>query len=233
MASWIIHLRVADALISRFKNICETEFVVGNLAPDSGVPNADWSDFSPSPVISHFKLPDETGHMRANIGKYIECHFTAEKQMNYTPRQYSFYLGYLCHLLTDLLWVKSVFPICAAKSPEAYATDPKGIVWTWKKDFFDIDTLFLRNNPEFRSFAIYENAIGFKNEYLDIFSSDAFEQKRAYITSFYNVERNDFDREYFYFTEKEACEFVLLATDEIEKRIMEYSQHQIANNEEV
>lgn len=36
MASWMVHLRIADRLLSEFPDLEETEFVVGNIAPDSG-----------------------------------------------------------------------------------------------------------------------------------------------------------------------------------------------------
>ena len=40
MATWVIHLRVADALRNRWQplqTLPELPFVVGNLAPDGGV----------------------------------------------------------------------------------------------------------------------------------------------------------------------------------------------------
>ena len=38
MASWMVHLRIADLLMREFNNVEKTEFVVGNIAPDSGIP---------------------------------------------------------------------------------------------------------------------------------------------------------------------------------------------------
>ena len=43
MASWMVHLRIADCLLDRLSEtgkIDDTAFVVGNIAPDSGVPNS-------------------------------------------------------------------------------------------------------------------------------------------------------------------------------------------------
>ena len=37
MASWIVHLRIADQLLDRIPDLRSTEFVVGNIAPDSGM----------------------------------------------------------------------------------------------------------------------------------------------------------------------------------------------------
>ena len=56
MASWMVHLRIADKLLDQIPGLSPTEFIVGNIAPDSGVPIADWSAFSPPTKISHFKI---------------------------------------------------------------------------------------------------------------------------------------------------------------------------------
>ena len=54
MASWIIHLRVAERIYKQIPIPSIPEFVLGNIAPDSGVPNADWSAFVPDKTVSHF-----------------------------------------------------------------------------------------------------------------------------------------------------------------------------------
>ena len=59
MASWMVHLRIADKLLDRIPGLSPVEFIVGNIAPDSGVPNGDWSAFHPSTRVSHFKSADK------------------------------------------------------------------------------------------------------------------------------------------------------------------------------
>ena len=56
----MVHLRIADILLKEPGELDETAFVMGNIAPDSGVPNEDWSRFTPPKAISHFKTkPDD------------------------------------------------------------------------------------------------------------------------------------------------------------------------------
>ena len=55
MASWMVHLRIADELLPHLKGVEETAFVMGNIAPDSGVPNEDWSAFHPPKTATHFQ----------------------------------------------------------------------------------------------------------------------------------------------------------------------------------
>ena len=54
MASWMVHLRIADRLLEHSNALDETAFVMGNIAPDSGVLNKDWTRFEPPKDISHF-----------------------------------------------------------------------------------------------------------------------------------------------------------------------------------
>ncbi len=210
MASWMVHLRIADNLLKKIPGLSATEFIMGNIAPDSGVPNEDWSAYSPSTKISHFKGTGKTADPKAFAAKY----FTQDQQKSYTPRQFSFYLGYLTHLITDVLWVWNVYAPTKDRFPEKFKADSR-FIWTCKEDWYDLDYKFLRDHPDFRAFQIYRNAIGFSNDFMDEFSEDAFDNRRAYITDFYLQEKNDLDREYPYLTESEMDAFVEKSTLEI------------------
>lgn len=220
MASWMIHLRIADKLLDRLSNISMTEFIMGNIAPDSGVPNEDWSVFTPSGEISHFKDEEKNGWKNINIERFIETHFTKMHLEKYTPKEYSFFLGYYVHLLTDIEWVKQI----CLPSEEKFAELCKEIgrvnfVWTLKKDWYDLDFLYLKKHPDFRAFLHYEQTKSFKNTYMDIFAEDAFENRREYITGFYRAGREDLEREYPYLNEKQADAFVERTVNIIEKNL--------------
>ena len=55
----MVHLRVAEQMLEVFPRLERQEFIVGNIAPDSGVPNEDWSVFTPDTNTSHFKTDGE------------------------------------------------------------------------------------------------------------------------------------------------------------------------------
>lgn len=215
MASWMVHLRVAQALYERIEGLSELEFIVGNIAPDSGVPSEDWSSFTPPYDVSHFVVTDENDERHKDLDSYISRYFTKELQSSYTKEQYSFYLGYLVHLITDTLWGEHVIEACAERFPEEYANDKRAAVWRWKRDFYDLDAKYIRDNPDFRAFNVYAGAVGFKNTFLDFFAPDAFDNRREYITSFYLSRHDGLDREYECFTEREMSEFVSFAKEEI------------------
>lgn len=218
MASWMVHLRIADKLLDIFPDLSPIEFIVGNIAPDSGVPNEDWTKFTPSTKISHFKSETKKADPDAFAAKY----FTPSQQSTYTSRQYAFYLGYLTHLLTDALWSDRIARPSFRKhlGEGASMTDP--LVQTIKDDWYDLDFKYLRDHPGFRAFRVYLGCVGFVNEYMEEFSPDAFDNRRQYITNFYLEGKENLDREYLYLTEKEMDTFVEEATVEIQQMLKAY-----------
>lgn len=222
MASWMVHFRIADALLDQREGLSPVEFVFGNIAPDSGVPNADWSAFTPSGDISHFKTTDADGLKDIHIGDYTGAYLTKEQYQGYTQKQRSFYLGYLTHLLTDVEWVEKVVRPSKEKFRMLYERDRNEWIWTLKKDWYDLDFLFLREHPDFRAFGLYESAVGFENQYLDFFAPDAFENRRAYICGFYRGGRDGLDREYPYLAREAMDAFVAECAEKIGGKLKEY-----------
>lgn len=224
MASWMIHLRIADKMLEYLEGIAETEFVVGNIAPDSGVPNEDWSAFFPPTNISHFKENASDSKLTISIERFVNTYFTRELQESYSVEQYSFYLGYLTHLLTDIEWAEHIYEASRAKWKDDFEKEGPGFIWTLKKDWYDLDFLYLKKHPDFRAFQIYDNAVDFKNEFMDIFAEDAFENRRQYITGFYLKGRENLEREHTYLTEAQAEAFVKQTVEKLVAKIQEYLQ---------
>lgn len=204
MASWMVHLRIADKLLEHFKCLSPTEFTIGNMAPDSGVPNDDWSAFSPPTAVSHFKVHSNKANPDAFAAKY----WTKELQNCYSKQEYSFFLGYLPHLLTDIAWVDHIYAPSKIKFADLRATDPDKFVWLLKEDWYDLDFKYLRDNPDFKAFQIYKAANGFINTFMDEFSPSAFDNRRIYITNWYLEGKDNLDREYPYLSEREMDAFV-------------------------
>ena len=211
MASWMVHLRIADKLLDNISDLSPVEFIVGNVAPDSGVPNEDWSVFTPSTQVSHFK----TDSSKANPDAFARKYFTPALQAGYSGQQYGFYLGYLVHLITDVLWVRDIYAPSKLRFAEERDKDPDNFIWKLKADWYDLDFKFLRDHPGFRAFRVYLGAVGFVNEFMEEFSPDAFDNRRQYITSFYLGDNDHLDRDYPYLTEPEMDAFTDNAVKEI------------------
>ncbi len=207
MASWMIHLRIADGLLDRIPGLDETAFVMGNIAPDSGVPNEDWSAYSPPKDISHYKV--KRGNESVfDLNRFITEHFSPELICSYSLREFSFFLGYYAHLLTDMEWIKEVLHPSFAAHPDKAEKDRTAFVWELKRDWYDLDFRYLKEHPDFRAFRIYEQSDGFRNDLMDIFSEDAFCSRRKYICGYYRGEHGNLYREYPYMTPEQADSFV-------------------------
>ncbi|MDF2506068.1 MAG: hypothetical protein K0R06_3563, partial [Clostridium sp.] len=85
-------------LLEEFDFLDVQSFLVGNIGPDSGVPNEDWSEFSPPKVISHWY--DKAGRIDSEDFRVKYLSDTSK----YTAIEKSFYLGYYTHLLSDIEW---------------------------------------------------------------------------------------------------------------------------------
>lgn len=216
MASWMVHLRIADKLLDQMPKLSPVEFIVGNIAPDSGVPNEDWTKFTPSTAVSHYRRDsgEKVGKV-IDINAYIQKYFTPELQRGYNERQYAFYLGYLTHLLTDILWADKIALPSFRKHIGESASVKHPLVSKIKEDWYDLDFKYLRDHPGCRAFRVYLGAVGFVNEFMEEFSPDAFDNRREYITSFYLQENDHLDREYPYLTEAEMDAFVESSAAEI------------------
>ena len=207
MASWMIHLRIADGLLDRIPGLDETAFVMGNIAPDSGVPNEDWSAYSPPKDISHYKV--KRGNESVfDLDRFITEHFSPELICSYSLREFSFFLGYYAHLLTDMEWIKEVLHPSFAAHPDKAEKDRTAFVWELKRDWYDMDFRYLKEHPDFRAFRIYEQSDGFRTDLMDIFSEDAFCSRRKYICGYYRGEHGNLYREYPYMTPEQADSFV-------------------------
>lgn len=230
MATWMAHLRVADKILKNTQGLDKKLYIVGSIAPDSGVPTKDWKTFVPDSTASHFKVFEKDGSKKIDIDQFINGYFSKKHIQEYNNEQFSFYLGYYNHLLTDILWVEKVFKPSVDKDKKEYMKDSSATVWKWKKDWYDLDFLFLSKNPDFEAFKIYSDAVGVKNKYLDIFAEDAFDNRRKYISNFYMSPRQDIVREYPYLNECQMDDFVEYAAKEIVTANQEILDFKLSNS---
>ena len=214
MASWMIHLRIADQLIDLIPDLDETAFVIGNIAPDSGVPNADWTAYSPPKSVSHFKTKkeDETFF---DLNCFISEYFSPPKIRSFSRREFSFFLGYYVHLLADVEWTMKIYRPAITEYADRLGKEKTSFIWEMKRDWYDLDFRYLAEHPEFRAFSLYEQAAGYRNDLMDIFSADAFDNRREYICGYYRGEHGELTRNYPYLTPEQADAFVAEAARKI------------------
>lgn len=215
MASWIIHLRVAQQLYRKRNIESINEFVLGNIAPDSGIPSKDGSGFIPDAVVSHFRSLDENGIKNIHEEQFIRQYFTPEQRLSYSKKEYAFFLGYLTHLLTDKIWAREIVYSAKEKQSVIFHTNRELFWQTIKKDWYDLDFMYLKSNPSFEAFRIYRESKDIRNTYVDFFSENAFEERRSFILSFYADGVANIEEHYTYLSKEELDVFVTSAVNEI------------------
>lgn len=221
MASWMIHLRVAQGIYEKLNLEHKTEFVMGNIAPDSGVPTANGTGFVPDAEVSHFRTVDENGVKDVHDNLFVTRYFTRERCESYNEREYAFYLGYWVHLLTDKLWASKTVYEAMEKLSDLFEQDNTAFWKKIKRDWYDLDFLYLKKYPEFEAFWIYEGIKEFKNSYFDFFSKDAFVQRKKFIIEFYREGVEKVEERETYISPTELDNFVEYAVEEIIKAVNE------------
>lgn len=215
MASWMIHLRVAQGIYDKL-NLPEKEaFIMGNIAPDSGVPTADGTGFVPDAAVSHFRTVDENGIKDVHEEQFVTRYYTEKMRGNYSEREDAFYFGYFVHLLTDKFWASKMVYGAKEKLSDLFEQDNTSFWKTVKRDWYDLDFLYLKKYPEFEAFRIYEGIKDFKNIYLDFFEEDAFEQRKKFIVEFYRKGVETVEERENYLSQEELDAFVEYAVEEI------------------
>ena len=206
MATWIAHMRVAEHFMNAYPELNSEAFLVGNIGPDCGVPNEDWSSFTPDKNVTHWLLDGENIHSEDFKQKYIDNAILQP-----------FYLGYYFHLITDIGWSglynrKKQEPLCAAGLAEN-----KNFIWAIKKDWYGQDHVYLMEHPECVFYTVFAKIDSFENKYFDFYPPEAFTRQIKHITQFYLNAKEDAARDFIYLSKGEMNDFVSETIQTLEK----------------
>lgn len=185
MATWIAHLRIAESLLGLIPDLSASQFAIGNIAPDSGIPDENWEKFDPPPAVTHFKRTDSVHKEIADLDFYRR--YLADLDGRAVNR-FSFRLGYFFHLITDNLWTIQVGRPTQERYPQQFAAE-RNFIWEVKKDWYGLDHLYVREHPEclfWRVFLPFDFAQGEPDSAdLDFLPPQALSHQVAYIKSYY------------------------------------------------
>jgi hypothetical protein len=205
MGTWICHLRVAEKLLEAWSNLDEIAFAFGNLAPDSGVPNHDWTVFTPPKEVTHFLHRGE-GENKIRDLEFYRAHLQAQPRRD--KEEFSYRLGYFVHLLVDRLWTRLLNPGMKLEAAQLFETMGAEAWWTLKEDWYDLDHRFVRGHREslfWRTIAVQP----VPDVSLEIAPRVALETQMAYIKDFYGDEKpRDLERVYPHLSEASMLRFV-------------------------
>ncbi len=186
MGTWISHLRIAENLLAHIPGLDEAAFAYGNLAPDSGVPNADWSAFDPPKTVTHF-LNEGEGEGRIRDLEFYR-QYLADPNLTTDRANYSFRLGYFFHLICDNLWALRIWHPCQRAHAADYAENAAKFVEAVKKDWYGLDHKYLRENPASLFWRVLLPSPN-PPAYLPFVPEAALHQQFNYIKNYYDKER--------------------------------------------
>lgn len=204
----MVHLRVADAFLDNIDENLWPLFIVGNIGPDCGDPNEDPGNFNPPINITHWT----TNSIKANID--ANRFFDSYIKNNIAAKSFLFYLGYYIHLFIDKEWSKRIFH----PSMEKWGKDVENtveLISLIKRDWYDLDHQFLRDNGSFRTFHVFNKIQHFPNNYLDYYPVDAFEKQISFIADFYNNYSGNLNHDYLFLSKEQVSDFVEITTDKL------------------
>lgn len=220
MATWISHMMIADNLLNRGLGLDKKSFCVGNIAPDCNVENNNWTVFTPPKEITHWMNGQSklTADYEGFYREYI-------KNQSFTSNeQYSFFLGYYSHLITDVEFqrficdekrVKNTFGRMKENDvlrkkiigyPEDFDTIKK--VFGKNNVFSDItvqEWSYLKLNPDSGYNTVLRNIEDFP-DYLEFFPQGAIIRKIKIMA--YEPKKEIPENEFVFFPKKEFEEFI-------------------------
>ena len=181
MATWIAHLRVAESLLSMLGGLDASPFAVGNIAPDSGMPDEKWEKFDPPVVVTHFAAPAGSAHELADL-EFYRRHRRGLEAGN-DPARYAFLLGYFCHLVTDNLWSLRIGRPTVERFQAEFAADPD-FIWEVKKDWYGLDFEYVRDQPDSLYWCTFLQC-DYPVNYLDILLAEGVRHRISFIQTYY------------------------------------------------
>lgn len=187
MGTWISHLRIAENLFQYVPGLDEVTFAFGNLSPDSGIPNADWSQFDPPKEVTHFLKKGEGEHAIHDLVYYQQ--YLAPVRPEDDIKLYSFRLGYFFHLISDIIWAKRVWAATQGQFKPLFDRGYKQAVSAVKDDWYGLDQLYVRDHPDHIFWRVIMSD-PYPPSYLPFVKVEALHHQYDHIRKFYSEQED-------------------------------------------
>jgi hypothetical protein len=187
VGTWISHLRIAESLLQHFSNLDEATFAFGNLSPDSGIPNKDWTEFDPPKEVTHFLQKGEDEDAIHDL-VYYEQYLSNIKPED-DIKLYSFRLGYFFHLICDMMWAKRIGAATKQQFKEQWDKNRKETIEAMKGDWYGLDQLYVRDHPECIFWRVIMTT-PYPASYLPFVNVEALHHQYDHIRKFYSEQED-------------------------------------------
>ncbi|HNR05023.1 MAG: hypothetical protein PHI04_02920 [Clostridiaceae bacterium] len=211
MASWLTHLRVAEKIKQKIPEIDFPYFLIGSIAPDSGVSDEKQRNYTPSKEITHYRYQKDDSISDMDDSVFFDSYLKPEKIMTRSDSTRSFLWGYYFHLITDKLWLEEYFmPLKIQYENESDKGD-KDFVDFIREEMvsLDFEYLELEGMELINQLKDFNGNISFFSE----FDSDYIYECKDRIADFYSGEPINLNKEYKYLTPQKIEDFVVKAAE--------------------
>lgn len=204
MATWIAHLRIAELFLDQMPEFDTAAFISGSLAPDCGLPNEDWSEFTPSKDVTHYFHAMGELHDLSFFREFITGHPLSED-----PARMSHLWGYFLHLVSDALWYQRLASTTRSQYPALFAEKGDQAWWVVKEDWYDLDHSYIRDHPD-NLFTKVFNTLSDPPQYLPFLPAEGIHIQFAHIREYYGnaLLQKGLDRPFPYLNEKIMGRFI-------------------------
>ncbi|MHA2037002.1 MAG: hypothetical protein ACW98X_11240, partial [Promethearchaeota archaeon] len=207
--------RIAENVLKEYPNLKRGYFAIGNIAPDGGVPNEDWTSFTPPKDISHFIISKDD-FMVIKQDKFIlnDIEFFTKylKNINLSSLEssQSFLLGYFTHLLTDNLWNYYIMKPLKESYLKELRND-QNFIWRVKSDWYDLDKIYLTEQKDSLFWTDFLKA-EYDQDFLDFLPKEGVQRQVKLIKNFYQISEEEYLRiskkEYAYLKKEDMDKFI-------------------------
>ncbi len=217
MATWIVHLCLSENLLQRNDGLDSHQFAIGNVAPDSGVPDIKWERFEPPAKVTHFRISGHGAWPMADL-EFYRRYLVPVRRADREVKRLSFLLGYFFHLVTDNLWIHQIYRPTKARYTAEFEADP-AFIWEVKRDWYGLDLHYVRAHPGTLFWRVFLES-EYSEDYLDFMPGEAVRQRVEYIKALYQrrdeeIEKKYGQRPFKYLSEAEVDDFVESATQRL------------------
>ncbi len=203
MATWITHLRLAEQLVGLGMTLDVDSLLVGSVAPDAGLPNANLTGFEPPKRVTHWHNGQGKIDPEAYYRRYL-----AAPPLDDSVR--AFHAGYYLHLVADNEWDTLIWqPKKRTPLYQKALADMNEAVHEIKRDWYGLDFLYLKAHP---TCMYYERFLFVDTvpDYLDYLPAGLLTATVLKIQAFYRLPQFDLQRPYHYLSQAEIDAYVEL-----------------------
>jgi hypothetical protein len=211
MASWLTHLRVAEKIKQKVSEIDFPYFIIGGIAPDSGMPDGSQRNYTPSKEVTHYRYQKGDTVVDMDESVFFDNYLVPEKIMTRSDSTRSFLWGYYFHLITDKLWLEEYFRPFQNSYENESENPEKDFVDFIREEMVSLDFEYLKEKGTelIEQLKSFDGNINFFYE----FDSDYIYECKNCIADFYYGEPLCLDREYKYLTHQIMEEFIAKASE--------------------